>query len=97
MRGKVAQRGAAAIRIITQPRNLMDRTPRLPIRAWGTVEALLPGHRCSIVMPNGFRADAHPDKTVLDDPPALVVGEAVYLEFSTYDLSNPRIVRPEPA
>ena len=73
----------------------MERIPRQPLRAWGLIEALLPGHRCSVVMPNGYRTDAHLDKTLRNHPPALVVGEKIYLEFSTYDLANPRIIAPE--
>jgi hypothetical protein len=73
----------------------MDQTPRLPLRVWGRIEALLPGGRCSVVMPNGYCTDAHPDKSVRRDPPVLEVGGSVFLEFSTYDLANPRIIRPD--
>ncbi|MBU6300963.1 MAG: translation initiation factor IF-1 [Verrucomicrobia bacterium] len=72
-----------------------ERSPRRPVRAWGRIESLLPGHRCTVLMPNGFRAEAHPDKSCRADPPVLVVGDPVYLEFSTYDLSNPRIIPPD--
>lgn len=71
------------------------RIPRRPLRAWGRVEAVLGGHRCTVVMPNGFRADAHLDKTCRENPPPLVVGETIHLEFSTYDLTNPRIIWPD--
>lgn len=74
---------------------MTERLPRRPLRAWGIIEALLPGHRCRVVMPNGFRAEAHLDKSLRAEPPVLAVGAPVYLEFSTYDLSNPRLVRPD--
>jgi len=73
----------------------MERIRRLPLRAWGVIEVLLPSHRCTVVMPNGYRADAHLDKTLRDAPPHFEVGARVYLEFSTYDLSNPRVIGVE--
>jgi translation initiation factor IF-1 len=76
---------------------MTERLPRRPLRAWGLIEALLPGHRCTVVMPNGYRADAHLDKSLRASPPVLIVGAPVYLEFSTYDLANPRMVLREKA
>jgi len=73
----------------------MERTPRLPLRAWGVIEVVFPGHRCTVVMANGYRADAHLDKTLRNAPPYLEVGARVHLEFSTYDLSNPRVIGVE--
>jgi hypothetical protein len=48
-------------------------------------------------MPNGFRAEAHFDRRVPPPLPDLVPGDDVLLEFSTYDLSRPRILRIRPA
>ena len=73
----------------------MERISRLPIRAWGVIEAVLPGHRCTVVMPNGYRVDAHLDRSLRHAPPPFEVGAPVYLEFSTYDLSNPRVIGVE--
>ena len=70
----------------------MERIPRRPVSAWGVIEALLPSHRCTVVMANGYRANAHLDKTLRDAPPHFEVGARVHLEFSTYDLSNPRVI-----
>ncbi len=92
----VSQWAPGANPILTKLKfNSMERIPRQPLRAWGRIEALLPGHRCSVVMPNGYRTDAHLDKTLRNHPPELAVGEKIYLEFSTYDLANPRIIAPE--